>query len=181
MHRRGIDFAAIEATAEAYEAIDTFAVQRRSLGSSDTLDGANRDYYMVDNYDEIEVLSGDEIDVGIFDLPDLFCHSSNNEISINSRKIYLIASSAVLLNLRITHMIFVLFVFVWFSLIISLKEKRQIVDIRFCAFIPQCAAISVKTNSKKLKQRTYMNHIRSLVKAMRIVKEFSVTKSIGEL
>lgn len=64
MQRRGIDFAAIEASAEAYEVIDTFAVQRRSNAGSDGVDGGHRDYEMVDNFDDIEVLSGDEIDVG---------------------------------------------------------------------------------------------------------------------
>lgn len=63
MHRRGIDFAAIEASAEAYDAIDNFAMQRRSLAGYGSTDGGHRDYDMVDNFDDIEVLSGDEIDV----------------------------------------------------------------------------------------------------------------------
>uniref|UniRef100_W8AY19 Galectin n=1 Tax=Ceratitis capitata TaxID=7213 RepID=W8AY19_CERCA len=98
MHRRGIDFAAIEATAEAYEAIDTFAVQRRSLGSSDTLDGANRDYYMVDNYDEIEVLSGDEIDSSFYDYVEPLPVYQNEKIGTLKEGVSFTVTGSILLN-----------------------------------------------------------------------------------
>ncbi|XP_069963368.1 galectin-4 isoform X1 [Bactrocera oleae] len=98
MHRRGIDFAAIEASAEAYEAIDTFAVQRRSLAGQDSMDGGHRDYEMVDNFDDIEVLSGDEIDSSFYDYVEPLPVYQNEKIGTLKEGISFTVTGSILLN-----------------------------------------------------------------------------------
>ncbi|XP_039952710.1 galectin-4-like isoform X1 [Bactrocera tryoni] len=98
MHRRGIDFAAIEASAEAYEAIDNFAAQRRSLAGQDSTDGGHRDYDMVDNYDDIEVLSGDEIDSSFYDYVEPLPVYQNEKIGTLKEGISFTVTGSILLN-----------------------------------------------------------------------------------